>query len=67
MVRYDNEEFYVLSDLGSVVELFAKTNLNSAATAQANAAYSTTSCAFSSTQYWSGTSVNLNNVTGYTS
>ncbi|MBR1884153.1 MAG: hypothetical protein IJ809_04355 [Clostridia bacterium] len=67
LVTYNNEEFYVLKDFGPTVELFAKTNLNLEATAQVNALYTTTLCAFSSSQYWKGHSVNLNILTGYTS
>ncbi|MBR1884274.1 MAG: hypothetical protein IJ809_05010 [Clostridia bacterium] len=50
-----------------LIELFAKLNLNYAATAQVNATFSKTKCAFSSNQYWTGTNKNLNNVTGYAS
>ncbi|MBR1883768.1 MAG: hypothetical protein IJ809_02305 [Clostridia bacterium] len=64
LVKYNNEEFYVLNEAEEVVELFAKTNLYSGATSQINVTYSSTKCKFSSTNYWSSTSVNLNNVTG---
>ncbi len=75
LVTYKGEEFYALYDVSSIdttMEIFAKTNLNQDATAQANDTYSNTKCTFSSTNYWSslwtsGTRLNLNNVTGYTS
>ena len=67
IVTYGDEEFYVLYDSGgTTVTLFAKTNLNQAATAQANAAYDTTKCVFSSSQYWTTTNENLNVTNGYT-
>ena len=66
-VTYGNEEFYVLNDLGQSLEIFAKTNLNSAATAQVKQGYSRTACVFSSNRYWQGYTDNINNVTGYKS
>ncbi|MBR1884154.1 MAG: hypothetical protein IJ809_04360 [Clostridia bacterium] len=67
IVTCGNEEFYVLNDLGETMELFAKTALNLEATAQVNESYTTTACAFSSSQYWDETVENINNVAGYTS
>ena len=66
LVTYAGEPFYVLYESDTTVTLFAKTNLNQDATAQANAAVGTTSCAFSSSQYWTEAGINLNNVNGYT-
>ena len=66
LVTYGGEEFYVLYDSGgTTVTLFAKTNLNQEAIAQANDTYSETFCEFSSSQYWTETGINLNNVNGY--
>ena len=66
LVTYASEPFYVLYDNGgSTVTLFAKTNLNQEATAQANDTYSNTACIFSSSQYWTEAGINLNNVNGY--
>lgn len=74
VVTFSGEQFQVLNDVieGQMTcEIFCKTNLNTGATAQANAAYSTTKCVFSSTNYWSsswvsGTKLNLNGYPGYT-
>ena len=75
IVTFAGEQFHVLNDVyegQTTVELFAKTNLNTAATVQANAVSSTTKCAFSSTSYWSsswvsGTRLNLNLYSGFQS
>ncbi|MBR1883767.1 MAG: hypothetical protein IJ809_02300 [Clostridia bacterium] len=55
----------MLYDKGATLDLFAITNLNQAATAQANAIYSVTACIFSSSRYWKVR--DLNDVTGYQS
>ena len=54
-VTVGGEQFYVLNwdDNSDTVDLISKYNLNQAGTAQQNAAYGTTACAFSSTNYWS--------------
>lgn len=67
-VTFGGESFQVLNDVFEgqrEVELFCKTNLNTNATSQANAAYSSTKCGFSSKCYWSkiwqsGSFLNLN-------
>ena len=48
-VTIGSEEFFVISDKGTTVELLAKYVLNSAATAQEN---KNTNCAFSTDNYW---------------
>ena len=48
-VTIGSEEFFVISDKGTTVELLAKYVLNSAATAQEN---KDTDCAFSTDNYW---------------
>ena len=54
-VTVGGEQFYVLEwdNNCDTVNLISKYNLNTAGTAQQNAAYGTTACAFSSTNYWS--------------
>ena len=72
-VTVGGEQFYVLEwdNNSDTVELMAKYNLNTAGTAQQDAAYETTACAFSSTNYWSSSftssSFNLNDFIGFTS
>ena len=64
------EQFYVLEwdNNSDVALLMAKYNLNTDGTAQQDAAYSTTACAFSSTKYWSSSSPYiLNDLIGFTS
>ena len=46
------------------MEIFAIYNLNSTGTEQKNDTYSNYKCAFSSSQYWSSTNQNLNNIPG---
>ena len=46
------------------MDIYAIYNLNSTGTAQVNDTYSNTSCAFSSSQYWSSTNQNINNISG---
>ena len=71
-VTVGGEQFYVLEwdNNCDTVNLIAKYNLNLAGTAQQNAAYTTTACAFSSTNYWSSSFTsspfNLNDFIGYT-
>ena len=71
-VTVGGEQFYVLewNNDSDVVRLISKYNLNTAGTAQQNAAYGTTACAFSSTKYWSSSFTsdpfNLNDFIGYT-
>ena len=70
-VTVGGEQFYVLewNNDSDVVRLISKYNLNQAGTAQQNAAYGTTGCAFSSTNYWSSSFTsspfNLNDFIGY--
>ena len=70
-VTVGGEQFYVLEwdNNCDTVNLISKYNLNTAGTAQQNAASRTTACAFSSTNYWrsSFTSApfNLNDFIGY--
>ena len=52
-VTIGEEHFFVIADDTEKVTLLAKYNLNTEGTAQSNAAYSETACAFSSTNYWS--------------
>lgn len=72
-VTVGGEQFYVLGwdNNRDTVDLIAKYNLNTAGTAQQNAAYRTTACAFSSTNYWSSSFTsspfNLNDFIGFTS
>lgn len=71
-VTVGGEQFYVLEwdNNCDTVNLISKYNLNTAGTAQQDAAYSTTACAFSSTNYWSdsftSSPFNLNDFIGYT-
>ena len=70
--NYPNEKFYVLEwdNNSDVALLMAKYNLNQAGDAQQDAAYGTTACAFSSTNYWSSEAsypLNLNDYYGYSS
>ncbi len=71
-VTVGGEQFYVLewNNDSDVVRLISKYNLNTAGTAQQNAAYRTTACAFSSRTYWSSSFTsspfNLNDFMGYT-
>ena len=71
-VTVGGEKFYVLEwdNNCDTVNLISKYNLNTAGTAQQNAAYGTTACAFSSTNYWSSSikysPFNLNDFIGYT-
>lgn len=71
-VTVGGEQFYVLEwdNNCDTVNLISKYNLNKAGTAQQNAAYGTTACAFSSTNYWSSSFTsspfNLNDFIGYT-
>lgn len=71
-VTVGGEKFYVLEwdNNCDTVNLISKYNLNKAGTAQQNAAYRTTSCVFSSTNYWSSSFTsspfNLNDFIGYT-
>ena len=70
-VTVGGEKFYVLEwdNNCDTVNLISKYNLNKAGTAQQNAAYGTTACAFSSTNYWSSsfknTPFDLNDFIGY--
>lgn len=72
-VTVGGEQFYVLGwdNNRDTVDLIAKYNLNTAGTAQQNATYGTTACAFSSTNYWSSSFTsspfNLNDFIGFTS
>ena len=71
-VTFGGEQFYVLEwdNNCDTVNLISKYNLNKAGTAQQDAAYGTTACAFSSTNYWSSSFTsspfNLNDFIGYT-
>ena len=71
-VTVGGEQFYVLNwdNNLNTVDLISKYNLNTEGTAQQNAAYETTACAFSSTNYWSSSFTsspfNLNDFKGYT-
>ena len=75
-VTVGGEQFYVLEWMSgsNVATLISKYNLNTAGTAQENAAYDTTKCAFSTTNYWSSSFTdntfklfNLNDFSGYQS
>lgn len=71
-VTVGGEQFYVLEwdNNCDTVNLISKYNLNKAGTAQQDAAYGTTGCAFSSTNYWeisfTSSPFNLNDFIGYT-
>ena len=71
-VTVGGEQFYVLEwdNNSDTVDLISKYNLNTAGTAQQNATYSTTECAFSSTNYWwssfTSSPFNLNDFIGFT-
>lgn len=71
-VTVGGEQFYILEwdNNCDTVNLISKYNLNTAGTAQQNAAYGTTACTFSSTNYWSSSFTsspfNLNDFIGYT-
>lgn len=71
-VTVGGEQFYVLEwdNNCDTVNLISKYNLNTAGTAQQDAAYGTTACAFSSTNYWrssfTSSPFNLNDFIGYT-
>ena len=71
-VTVGGEQFYVLEwdNNCDTVNLISKYNLNQAGTAQQNAAYKTTGCVFSSTNYWkrsfTSSPFNLNDFIGYT-
>lgn len=71
-VTVGGEQFYVLEwdNNCDTVNLISKYNLNTAGTAQQDAANKTTACAFSSTNYWSSSFTsspfNLNDFIGYT-
>lgn len=71
-VTVGGEQFYVLEwdNNCDTVNLISKYNLNKEGTAQQDAAYKTTACTFSSTNYWSNsftsTPFNLNDFIGYT-
>ena len=71
-VTVGGEQFYILEwdNNCDTVNLISKYNLNKAGTAQQDAAYGTTACAFSSTNYWSSSFTsspfNLNDFIGYT-
>lgn len=70
-VTVGGEKFYVLEwdNNCDTVNLISKYNLNTAGTAQQDAAYGTTACEFSSTNYWSSSFTsspfNLNDFMGY--
>lgn len=70
-VTVGGEQFYVLEwdNNCDTVNLISKYNLNTTGTAQQDAAYKTTACAFSSTNYWSSSFTsspfNLNDFIGY--
>lgn len=72
-VTVGGEQFYVLEWMSgsNVATLIAKYNLNTAGTAQQNAAYGTTACRFSSKNYWASSFTsspfNLNDFIGFTS
>jgi len=71
-VTVGGEQFYVLEwdNNCDTVNLISKYNLNPAGTAQQNAERKTTTCAFSSTNYWgssyTSSPFNLNDFIGYT-
>ena len=71
-VTVGGEQFYVLEwdNNCDTVNLISKYNLNTAGTAQQDAAYGTTACAFSSINYWRrsymSSPFNLNDFIGYT-
>ena len=71
-VTVGGEQFYVLEwdNNCDTVNLISKYNLNTAGTAQQDAAYRTTACGFSSINYWRGSFTsspfNLNDFIGYT-
>ena len=71
-VTVGGEQFYILEwdNNCDTVNLISKYNLNEAGTAQENAAYGTTTCVFSSTNYWkssfTSSPFNLNDFIGYT-
>jgi len=71
-VTVGGEQFYILEwdNNCDTVNLISKYNLNTAGTAQQDAAYDTTKCTFSSTNYWSSSFTsspfNLNDFIGYT-
>ena len=71
-VTVGGEQFYVLEwdNNCDTVNLISKYNLNTAGTAQQNAAYGTTGCIFSSASYWTSgytsSPFNLNDFIGYT-
>lgn len=71
-VTVGGEQFYVLEwdNNCDTVNLISKYNLNKEGTAQQDAEYGTTACAFSSTNYWSSrftsSPFNLNDFIGYT-
>lgn len=71
-VTVGGEQFYVLNwdNNLNTVDLISKYNLNTEGTAQQDASYITTACAFSSTDYWSNrftsSPFNLNDFDGYT-
>lgn len=71
-VTVGGEQFYVLEwdNNCDTVNLISKYNLNKEGTAQQDAEYGTTACAFSSTNYWSSSFTsspfNLNDFIGYT-
>lgn len=71
-VTVGGEHFYVLEwdNNCDTVNLISKYNLNTAGTAQQNAANRTTACVFSSTNYWkssfTSSPFNLNDFMGYT-
>ena len=70
-VTVGGEQFYVLNwdNNLNTVDLISKYNLNTAGTAQQDAKYGTTACAFSSTNYWinsfTSSPFNLNDLDGY--
>ena len=70
-VTVGGEQFYVLEwdNNCDTVNLISKYNLNTAGTAQQNAAYGTTKCVFSSTNYWkssfTSSPFNLNDFIGF--
>ena len=71
-VTVGGEQFYVLEwdNNCDTVNLISKYNLNTAGTAQQDAAYGTTGCIFSSASYWTSgytsSPFNLNDFIGYT-
>ena len=68
-VTVGGEQFYVLEwdNNCDTVNLISKYNLNKAGTAQQDATYGTTGCAFSSKNYWgSSSNINLNDFIGCT-